>query len=55
MSVLNIIAVTPIDSKDLCSIGLGCAVVNSSLYNWNITLPKVPKPPVKPMQLPQVK
>lgn len=55
MSVLNIISVTPIDTNDLCSIGLGCAKVNNPLYDWNITLPDVPKPPIKPLILPQVR
>ena len=54
MSVLNVISVAPVNTSDLCSIGLGCAKVNNPIYNWNITLPKVPKPPVKPPVLPQV-
>ena len=54
MSVLNIISVAPIDSKDLCSIGLGCSPVTSPLYDWTITLPNVPKPPIKPLKMPLV-
>ena len=54
MSVLNVVAVTSLSSEDLCSIALGCSPVENPVYNWNITLPNVPKPPVKPLLPPKV-
>ena len=54
MSVLNVISVSSLSSNDLCSIGLGCAPVVNPIFDWNITLPDVPKPPVKPLIPPQV-
>ena len=54
MSVLNIVSVTQLTSKDLCSIALECTPVVNPLYEWNITLPNVPKPIIKPLELPKV-
>jgi len=53
--VLNIMTVTQLTSKDLCSIALACTPVTNPIYNWNVTLPNVPKPNVKPLALPKVK
>ena len=52
--MLTIVRETTLSSKDICSIALNCSKIENPVYNWNITLPKTPKPAVQPLKPPQV-
>jgi hypothetical protein len=54
-SVLAVIKNTALTDIELCSAFLGnCGTIENPAFNWNITLPDVPKPPVKPINPPAV-
>jgi sphingomyelin phosphodiesterase len=40
--------------QELCSVFLKCQPINNPVWNWNITMPNVPKPPVVAPKLPDV-
>ncbi|CAF0958145.1 unnamed protein product [Brachionus calyciflorus] len=44
--VLNIINDTTLNDIELCSVGLDCKTVENPIFNWNLSLPNIPKPPV---------
>ena len=54
MSVLNIVGSTQLTSKELCSVALSCTEIDNPIYTWNISLPDVPKPTIKRLELPRV-
>lgn len=52
-SVLSVLRDSPLNSEELCALGLNCHNVDNPFLHWNVTLPKVPKPPVTPFQPPK--
>lgn len=50
----SILRDSPLTSIELCSVEFGCSEVDNPILDWNITLPSVPKPPVKPLVPPNV-
>ena len=45
---------SPLNHQELCSVVLDCGPIKNPILNWNITLPNVPKPPLKPPSQPKV-
>ena len=52
-TVLEKLALSP---EEVCGIIIGddCATAYNPFEMWNVTFPKIPKPPVKPLTQPKV-
>jgi hypothetical protein len=51
---LSVARDSPLSDEDLCNAVLECGPVTDPVFNWTITLPNVPKPPIKPLVPPKV-
>jgi sphingomyelin phosphodiesterase len=41
-------------SAELCSLAFGCRKIKNPIYDWNVTIPNTPKPPITPLKPPKV-
>lgn len=53
-SVYGVLKYTALNNRELCSLFLDCGPITNPAFDWNITLPDVPKPPVQSHVLPAV-
>lgn len=54
-SVIQVLALSALSTKDLCSLAFECKSSSSfPLIQWNVTFPNKPKPIPKPPQAPEV-
>lgn len=52
-SVIQVARNSPLSSSELCSAILKCSPISNPAFNWNLTLPSIPKPPVRPYTDPE--
>jgi hypothetical protein len=53
-AVLSVIKNTALTDIELCSAFISCGPIRNPAFTWNIFLPNVPKPPVRPLTPPSV-
>ncbi len=53
-AVLNVIKDTALSDIEICSAFINCGPIKNPAFTWNITLPNVPKPPIRPLNPPNV-
>lgn len=52
--MLSVVKHSSLTSSELCALALDCSSIDNPILTWNISLPNVPKPPVKPFIPPKV-